>query len=184
MQSLFLVTALLLSPQDADLTTTDDPAEPNLSVTQHSGVFGGQALEYEAVAGELFLRDDEGNPEASFFYTSYSKVTEEPSLRAVTFLWNGGPGSSSVWLHMGVFGPVRVDVPSDAKDDGGAPYSVVPKEGAFLDLSDIVFIDPIGTGFSRALGEKDVKFFYGVQQDARSIARFIRQWISVNERWN
>lgn len=169
------------TPEKAEPTS----GEPFRSETLHSGRFGGVDLEYRAVAGETFLRDDEGKPVASMFSVSYLREgVEDPVARPVTFLWNGGPGSSSVWLHMGVFGPVRVDVPSDARDDGGPPYSLVANEGCFLDLSDIVFIDPVGTGYSRTLGEGKKEDYYGVTQDARSIASFIRLWLDEHGRWN
>ena len=169
---------------DADAKASSAAYEGKASVTQHSGTFGGEAMRYTALAEEWVLRDDDGQPEAAMFSVAYLRETDDPGARPVTFLWNGGPGSSSVWLHMGAFGPVRVDVPSDARDDGGPPYKLVENPGTFLDVSDIVFVDPVGTGFSRPLGEKTGKDFYGVRQDAQAMARFIRQWISQNGRWN
>ncbi|WP_332770893.1 S10 family peptidase, partial [Phenylobacterium sp.] len=98
--------------------------------------------------------------------------------------FNGGPGSGSVWLHMGAFGPKRVVVPSDAKDDAAPPYPIVDNPMSLLDVTDIVFIDPVGTGFSKALGKTEPKEFWGLTADARSVAQFIRIWLRENGRWN
>ena len=100
------------------------------------------------------------------------------------FSFNGGPGSASLWLHMGVLGPKVVKVPSDASDDGSPPYNLINNKLSPLDKADLVFIDPIGTGYSRPLGEHEGKEFWGVKQDAVVIAEFIRRWINDNKRWN
>ena len=164
-----------------------DPAipPPVVSVTRHSGNFGGVAVAYKATAGETYLKDKDGKPTASIFSTAYVKEgVTDPTSRPVAFLFNGGPGSGSVWLHMGAFGPKRVVIPSDARDDGAPPYPIVDNPASLLDVTDIVFIDPVGTGFSKALGKTDPKDFYGVSKDARSIGAFIRTWLSENGRWN
>ena len=160
-----------------------DIPPPNVSVTRHSGIFGGQRVAYTATAGETYLKDDTGEPKAAIFSTSYVKDGKDPR-RPVTFLFNGGPGSGSVWLHMGAFGPKRVAIPSDAKDDGGPPYPILDNPDSLLDVTDIVFIDPVGTGYSHALGKTDPKDYWGVTQDAKSIAQFIRLWLNENGRWN
>ena len=162
----------------------DEPA-PRSFTSRHTGTFRDKKVAYTATVGETILENDKNEQEASIWSIAYVKEgVEDPAERAVTFLWNGGPGSASLWLHMGAFGPKRVDVPSDARDDGGPPYGLLDNTGTFLDVSDIVFIDPVGTGFSRPLGKTEGKEFWGVRQDARSIARFIRQWISKTGRWN
>ena len=115
--------------------------------------------------------------------TAYVKDGGEPG-RPVTFLFNGGPGSGSLWLHMGAFGPKRVAIPSDARDDGAPPYPIVDNPDSLLDVTDIVFIDPVGTGFSHALGKTEAKDYWGVTKDAKSIAEFIRLWLGENGRWN
>src|SRR3546814_382807 len=120
---------------------------------------------------------------ASIFSVSYVKEPRDPD-RPITFLFNGGPGSGSVWLHMGAFGPKRVAIPSDGTDDGAPPYPIVDNPESLLDVTDIVFIDPVGTGFSHALGETDPKDFWGVTKDAESVAEFIRLWLNDNGRWN
>ncbi len=152
--------------------------------TSHTGKFGGQTVRYTATAGETYLKDDEGEPKASIFSIAYVKddVTD-PTMRPVTFLWNGGPGSSSVWLHMGAFGPKRVVVPSDARDDGAPPFRMENNPLTILDVTDLVFVDPVGTGYSRPLGEHEGQEFWGVSEDAQSIAEFIRAWITTNKRW-
>ena len=161
-----------------------EPA-PKTFTSWHSGEFHGTRVDYRVVAGETMLVDKDGKQEAAMFSVSYLKDgVEDLAQRPVTFLWNGGPGSSSVWLHMGVFGPLRVDVPSDARDDGGPPYRLIPNPGAFLDVSDVVFVDPVGTGFSVLRGDSKPEEFYGVQPDARAMARFIRQWLREHGRWN
>jgi carboxypeptidase C (cathepsin A) len=158
---------------------------PVVSTTRHRGTFGGETIAYRAVAGETYLKDKDGKPLAAIFSTAYIKEGEaDPTKRPVTFLFNGGPGSGSVWLHMGAFGPKRVAIPSDAKDDGAPPYPIVDNPNALLDATDIVFIDPVGTGFSRALGSKDPKDYWGVTKDAKSVAEFIRTWLNENGRWN
>ena len=161
----------------------DIPA-PVRSITKHSGTFGGTRINYRAIAGETYLKDKDGKPLASI--TSYSYIKEGPvdPKRPVTFLWNGGPGSGSLWLHMGAFGPKRVVIPSDAKDDGAPPYPIVDNAESLLDVTDLVFIDPVGTGFSRALGKTDPKDYWGVTKDAKAMAEFIRLWLNANGRWN
>lgn len=158
---------------------------PVVSVTRHSGRFNNQVVNYKAVAGETYLKDKDGKPLAAIFSTAYVKEgVTDPTSRPVTFLFNGGPGSGSLWLHMGAFGPKRVVLPSDGKDDGAPPFRLIDNAASLLDATDIVFIDPVGTGFSRALGKTDPKDYWGVSKDARSISEFIRTWLSENGRWN
>ncbi|MES2336754.1 MAG: peptidase S10 [Pseudomonadota bacterium] len=185
MRHLLLALALIAAPafaQDKPAKPEDIPP-PTVSVTRHSGTFGGQAVAYTAIAGETYLKAEDGTPRASIFSTSYIRDGND-AKRPVTFLFNGGPGSGSVWLHMGAFGPKRVAIPSDAKDDGAPPYPIVDNPDSLLDVTDIVFIDPVGTGYSHALGKTDPKDFYGVTQDAKSIAQFIRLWLNEHGRWN
>ena len=156
---------------------------PSVSVTRHKGNFGGQAISYTATTGETYLKAEDGTPRASIFSVSYVKEPRDPN-RPITFLFNGGPGSGSVWLHMGAFGPKRVAIPSDGTDDGAPPYPILDNPDSLLDVTDIVFIDPVGTGFSHALGKTDPKEFWGVTKDAESVAQFIRLWLNDNGRWN
>jgi carboxypeptidase C (cathepsin A) len=156
---------------------------PTVSVTRHTGTFGGARVAYSATAGETYLKAEDGTPKASIFSVAYVKEPRDPS-RPVTFLFNGGPGSGSVWLHMGAFGPKHVAIPSDARDDGAPPFPIVDNPDSLLDATDIVFIDPVGTGFSHALGATDPKEYWGVTADAKSVADFIRLWLNDNGRWN
>lgn len=175
-------------------TAADEPGEgaaagaippPTRFVTHHTGTFNGTQLSYTATAGETYLRDDEGEPKAAIFTFAYTKDDAgEDEVRPVTFVWNGGPGSASLWLHMGSFGPKRVVVPSDAGHAGSPPYRMVDAPETILDVTDLVFVDPVGTGFSRALGEHEGKEFWGLREDASSIAEFIRDWVTEHDRWN
>ncbi len=167
----------------------DDPPKPAAKDketavhTKHSVTVGGKVLEYEATAGLMPLTDDDGKVQARVFYTAYTKPGADPATRPLLFSFNGGPGSSSVWLHLGIFGPKRV-----ALTDGGEapppPAALVDNEATILDLADLVFIDPVGTGFSRAADEKTAnKQFHGVQEDVLSVGDFIRLYVTKNQRW-
>ncbi len=157
---------------------------PKVVVTRHSGTFGGQRIAYTATVGETYLKDKDGTPTAAIVSVAYVKEGPADPNRPVTFLFNGGPGSGSVWLQMGAFGPRRVVIP-DAADDGAPPYPIVDNEHSLLDATDLVFIDPVGTGWSKALGKTDPKEFWGVVKDAKSVAQFIRIWLNEHPgRWN
>jgi carboxypeptidase C (cathepsin A) len=161
------------------------PAPPLKFVTEHRLQSGGVDLSYTAVAEEIYLHDADGKPTASFFTISYlKKGVSKPEDRPVTFVYNGGPGSSSVWLHFGLVGPRIIDLPPDAKNPGPPPYHLKDNSATILRATDIVFVDPVGTGFSHALGEKKDKDFWGYDEDADSVADFIRTYLSVHNRWN
>ena len=155
---------------------------PQVSATQHSGTFGGQKMRYSATIAETILSAQDGTQKAAIVTTSYVKEPRDPS-RPVTFLFNGGPGSGSVWLQMGAFGPKRVAIPSDARDDGAPPYPLVDNPDSLLDVTDLVFIDPPGTGFSYLIGKTEPKEFYGVTADAKAVAQVIRRWLNDHGRW-
>ncbi|MCL6741989.1 peptidase S10 [Sphingomonas sp. RB56-2] len=185
-----LALALAAAPAMAqDKGGKDDkqaPAEkvvPQVHTTRLSGVFGGQKVNYGATIGETILSAEDGTQKAAIVTIAYVKEGRDPS-RPVTFLFNGGPGSGTVWLQMGAFGPKRVAIPSDARDDGGPPYPLLDNPDSLLDVTDLVFIDPPGTGFSRLIGKTDPKEFYGVTADAKSVAEVIRRWLNENGRWN
>ncbi|GAA5143612.1 peptidase S10 [Prosthecobacter algae] len=160
----------------------EDKSEKKTS-TDHSLVINGQKVDFTATAGMLSLKDAEGKVTADIFYIAYTKKdVADPASRPLTFSFNGGPGSSSVWMHLGLLGPKRVKL----RDDGFAvppPYQLVENEFSLLDETDLVFIDPVGTGYSRASKPDEAKNFYGVNEDARSIAEFIRLYITKNTRW-
>ena len=126
---------------------------------------------------------DESSPEASMFFVYYAKRGVRPEERPVTFLYNGGPGSSTVWLHMGAFGPKRV-VTADDTHTAAAPYQVVDNDSTLLDATDLVFIDAPATGFSRIAGKDKEKAFFGVDQDAKAFANFIQEFLARYNRWN
>ena len=155
---------------------------PQVSATQHSGTFGGQKMRYSATIAETILSAQDGTQKAAIVTTSYVKEPRDPS-RPVTFLFNGGPGSGSVWLQMGAFGPKRVAIPSDARDDGAPPYPLVDNPDSLLDVTDLVFSDPPGTGFSYLIGKTEPKEFYGVTADAKAVAQVIRRWLNDHGRW-
>jgi carboxypeptidase C (cathepsin A) len=170
-----------LAGKQAVEKTVPDPVN---FVTQHQGNFNGKNVRYTVTAGEIFLTNDQEEPTAAIWSIAYTKDIAELG-RPVTFVFNGGPGSASVWLHMGLFGPRRIKVASEADaDDGAAPYQLVPNPLSPLDITDLVFIDPVGTGFSRALGKSKDEDFWGLIPDARSVAQFIRRWITIHQRWN
>ena len=159
--------------------------EARAFISQHSGKFNGQLIQYTARAGETYLRDKNGDPKASIFTFSYIKNDlKKGEVRPVTFIWNGGPGSASLWLHMGTFGPRRISVPSDASHPGSPPFKVMDATETILDVSDLVFVDPVGTGFSKALGKHENKEFWGLNEDTLSFAEFISTWVTENGRWN
>jgi len=157
--------------------------EPQVRVTQHTGTFGGVRVPYTATIGETILTADDGTQEAVIVTTSYVKSPRDKS-RPVFFIYNGGPGSGSVWLQMGAWGPKRVAIPSDARDDGAPPYPLVDNPESLLDVADLVFIDSPGTGFSYLTQGTDKSKYYGLRQDARAVAEVIRRWINDNERWS
>lgn len=181
-----LACLLAATAHAADEKPAEKPADtpaPMVSITRHSGTFGGAKIAYTATARETYLKAEDGTPKASIFSTSYVKDGYDPT-RPVTFLFNGGPGSGSLWLHMGAFGPKRVAIPSNGTDDGAPPYPIRENPDSLLDATDIVFIDPVGTGFSKALGKTEAKSYWGVTADAKSVAEFIRIWLNENGRWN
>lgn len=159
--------------------------EAQAFASDHSLKLNGQTIKYKTVASETYLRDKKDEPTASIFSVAYVRDgVSDARQRPVTFVFNGGPGSASLWLHMGAFGPKQVITPSDARGVGAPPYTIRDNQNSLLDVTDMVFIDPVGTGYSRPLGDNDGKEFYGVNEDAESIAEFIRIWITENGRWN
>ncbi len=152
--------------------------------SRHTGAFNGSRVAYRAVVSDIRLKRDDGSPYADLFTTAYLKEDgTDAGARPVTFVFNGGPGSASIWLHMGLFGPKRVVVPSDAAYPGNPPYPLVDNELSPLDLTDLVFIDPTGTGFSRLVGDGKAEDVWGLREDARSVATLIREWMRRNDRW-
>ena len=157
----------------------------SLTETQHTITINGAEIKYKATVGNLVLKadDDEEKPRANMFFIAYEKSdVKDKAKRPILFAFNGGPGSSSVWLHMGAFGPRRIAV-GDVNEDVNPPYRLTDNPGSILDLSDLVFIDPVATGYSRpAPGHKDNEF-HGLQEDIHSVGDFIRLYVTRFGRW-
>jgi carboxypeptidase C (cathepsin A) len=154
------------------------------SVTDHTIKIGGQTIPYKATAQTILLKDDKGEPTALVYSTAYTRSdVKDLSQRPLAFLYNGGPGSSSVWLHMGSVGPRRV-ITVNAGITPPPPYKVTDNSECLLDKTDLVFVDPVGTGFSHAVGKSQDKDFWGVDQDVKSLAQFISLYVTRNNRWN
>ncbi len=153
------------------------------SVTKHDWSAGGRTIHYTATAGNLLIRDDKDKANGSIFYVAYTEDGVDAKNRPVTFFYNGGPGSATIWLHMGSLGPVRV-ITESPKATGPAPFQWVQNEYSLIDKSDLVFIDAPMTGFSRAVGKGTGKDFQGVDEDIHAFNKFITRYITVNQRWN
>jgi carboxypeptidase C (cathepsin A) len=161
----------------------DKEPKDELSETTNTVSINGAEIKYKATAGTMVIKDEEGKALVSFFFIAYTSLDNTNlSERPVTFSFNGGPGSSSVWLHMGLLGPRRVYL----KADGGLPpppFSLVNNDQSLLDQSDLVFIDPVSTGFTRTLPGEDPSKYHGVDQDLRSVGDFIRLYTTRYNRW-
>jgi carboxypeptidase C (cathepsin A) len=153
------------------------------AVTHHSIALGGKRIAYTARAGTIDLHDDSGALTARMFYVAYTADGSDLSRRPVTFCYNGGPGSSSVWLHMGSYAPVRV-VTANGQGTGPPPFQLVDNADTLLDKSDLVFVDAPNTGFSRVVGAGKPVDFMGVDQDARAFRQFIERYDTAFDRWN
>jgi carboxypeptidase C (cathepsin A) len=183
---LLLLSAVSLpaAQEKSDEKKEKEPAVDFKIQTTHTIQLGQEKLEYQATAGTLVLKkDNDTKPTARMFYVAYTRVgVNDLSGRPIMFTFNGGPGSSSVWLHLGAFGPKRVLM----KPDGlplPPPGKLVPNEFTLLGQTDLVFIDPVSTGFSRPVRGEDPKNFHGVEQDIQSVGEFIRLYCTRNDRW-
>lgn len=163
---------------------------PPTALTRHVIRIGGREIAYQAAAGTLVIDDAKGRPDAAMFYVGYTaEGVQDPSTRPLTFLFNGGPGSSSIWLHLGSIGPVRVHT-ADAEATGPAPYRWQDNPHSLLDRTDLVFVDAIGTGYSHGLpraedGDADPgRRFWGTGADIDAFARFVQRYLSEHRRWN
>jgi carboxypeptidase C (cathepsin A) len=160
------------------------PAEEKLVTTHHKARIGGHEIAYTATTGTLLLKDDDGKVRATVYMTAYTRDgVADAGRRPITFAYNGGPGSSSAWLHMGAFGPRRVVM----DEEGWAPpppYQIADNNESLLDVTDLVFIDPVSTGFSRPAPGESPASFHGVREDIESVGDFIREYLSRFERWS
>jgi carboxypeptidase C (cathepsin A) len=174
--------------QNNEQTANDKPlVEDQIVTSQHSVTINGRTLDYTAEAGTFVLHeeDEEGraSQKAKIFFVAYTlNNVEEPEKRPLTFSFNGGPGSSSVWLHMGLLGPWRVDLGQDGHLPP-PPYRLVENGYSLLDQSDLVFIDPVSTGYSRPVEGEEAKQYHEFQKDIESIAEFIRLYTTRRQRW-
>jgi len=165
-------------------STPPEAPKEETSVTDHTIKIAGQTIPYKATAGTILIKNEKDEPTASMFYIAYIRSdVKDTSQRPLAFLYNGGPGSSSTWLHMGAFGPKRI-VTTNAQETPPPPYQLEDNANCLLDAADLVFIDPVGTGFSKAVGDGKDKDFWGVDQDVKSLAQFILRYVSHNLRWN
>ena len=185
MKKKFCITSLIIVLFSVTLfSQADSVAKAEKFTTKHSIKIDNKVINYTAIAGTLILKNEKDEPVASFGYTAYIKDGEtDLSKRPLTFSYNGGPGSSSMWLHMGVMGPRRVVV-NDPAPNGPAPYKLEDNNYSILDVSDIVMVDPVGTGLSRATGKGKNTDFWGVDGDIKSVSQFIKNYVHENERWN
>lgn len=171
-------------PRDTD-KSGGDPADTALSVTHHTATCGTETFDYTVTTGRTVLPDYEGEPRADVFFVAYTRdLGDDADLgrRPVTFCYNGGPGSSSVWLHLGALGPKRVDMGPEGFPPK-PPYRLLDNEQGWLDFTDLVFIDPVGTGYSRPAEGESRSQFHGLNEDISSVGDFIRLWTTQNERW-
>jgi carboxypeptidase C (cathepsin A) len=144
----------------------------------------GKQIPYRVVTGKLQLKKNDGKARASIFHVSYERTdVKDPSTRPVMFAFNGGPGSSAVWLHIGVLGPKILKLPGDGTAAPVPPVRIVDNPLSILDVCDLVFVDPVSTGYSRAETDSKPADFHGLDEDIESVGDFIRRWISEHDRW-
>jgi carboxypeptidase C (cathepsin A) len=166
-----------------DPDTVKASVEEDAQPAKRSIPFHGRTLAYTVTPGHLTIRNDDGAPTASMFYVAYTVPSANGRPRPVTFLFNGGPGSSTMWLHMGSFGPMKVDA-SNPETIPGPPFRYGANPDTLLDVSDLVFIDAPTTGLSRAIGKAEPKDFFGVDKDLDAFSRTIQRYLTRYQRWN
>ncbi|MEA3058554.1 MAG: hypothetical protein QOF34_1369 [Sphingomonadales bacterium] len=169
--------------KDNDQDTVKATAEESAQPVRRAISFRGRTLTYTATPGTLTIRNDDGEAIASMFYTAYTMPSTNGRARPVTFLFNGGPGSSTMWLHMGSFGPMKVDA-STPETISGPPFRVSSNQDTLLDKSDLVFLDAITTGLSRPVAKGKPEDFFGVDKDLDAFSRGIQRYLTIYGRWN
>lgn len=173
-------TAQKAAPKPSDTATVKEDS----SATDHVLRINGQVIPYRATVGNVIIKNAKGEPIGLMYYTAYVRTdTHDAAQRPVAFIYNGGPGSASIWLHMGAFGPRRVAT-KDAAYTPPPPYQLTDNANSLLDRTDMVFIDPIGTGFSHPINKGTGKDFWGVDQDISSIAQLVNRYVTRSGRWN
>jgi carboxypeptidase C (cathepsin A) len=153
------------------------------AVSEHALTLAGKEYPYTARAGTIVLENDKNQPTCRMFFTAFTLDGVDPSSRPVTFFYNGGPGSSTIWLRMGSFAPMRVQIP-DAATSLNAPFDLVPNQYSLLDRTDMVFVDAPDTGFSRIVGAGKPDDFFGVDQDMHAFSQFVSRYVTTYDRWN
>ena len=184
LKKLLLLTALLLVTGGAAAQETESAAPASRWESSHSIEMNGETVEYDAVVANTTLTNGDGEAAGKLFYTAYFRTNGAPAQeRPLIFAYNGGPGSASFWLHMGIMGPRRVVTP-EVGPQGAPPYPLEDNAYTLLDMADIVMVDPIGTGFSHPIGDTEGSYYWGIDEDARSLAQFVRRFLSEYDRWN
>ena len=164
-------------PPVSSSSQSDSQPHSRSFVTTHTGTFGGTSITYVATAADTFLTDSHGSPTAALFSFTYSRQgVKDLSKRPVLFIFNGGPGSASLWIHMGALGPRRIAADDPAHPTTVGPFHTIDNTMSPLDIADLVFIDPVGTGFSHVVSGGKPEEFYGVNEDAKATADFIIAW--------
>ena len=171
--------------EDETKSTADKvELKDELVITEHEVTVNGQVLQYSVTTGTLVMKEEDGKAKASIFFIAYTKSgVNDISQRPLTISFNGGPGSSSVWLHLGLLGPRRV-LSGDVNTLQRPPYRLVDNEHTLLTETDLVFIDPVSTGYSRAAEKDKAKEFHGLEKDIESVGEFIRLYVTRYKRWN
>jgi carboxypeptidase C (cathepsin A) len=168
--------------QDKEKKEEKPIPEPKVWTSKHQIKLGGKGIDYEATTGTLMMKNEKDEPIALFGFTAYVRQGQDARTRPIVFAYNGGPGSASAWLHMGILGPRRA-VLEDLASNTRGPFKLVDNEYSFLDRADLVLIDPVGTGFSRPVGKAEGKQFWGVDNDIRSVSDFIVRYLGEYSRW-
>lgn len=171
-------------PAEPPAREAKETPAPAPVVKESSVEIGGKKIPYKVTTAKLQLKQDDGKARASIFHVSYERTdVKDPASRPVMFAFNGGPGSSAVWLHIGVLGPKIVHLPGDGTQAPEPPARVKDNPLSILDVCDLVFVDPVSTGYSRAENDAKPAEFHGVNGDIESVGDFIRRWISEHDRW-
>lgn len=167
---------------DAKKDNKDKDETETLVETLHEATIGGEIIKYKATVGKLLQKSDDLKSRAAVFFTAYTREGSDPAKRPITFCFNGGPGSSSVWLHLGMLGPKYVRMPDDATSLR-PPYHLDANPHSILDVTDLVFIDPVSTGYSRPVNDVSKSDFHGYNEDIRSVGQFIHDYTTRFQRW-
>ena len=177
----FAVPLTAIAADQPEAAGADQPAAPEpkaqVYTSEHQIKLAGKIIKYTATAGTMLMKNDKDEPIALFGFTAYVNSETDPQTRPIIFAFNGGPGSASIWLHMGVLGPQRAVI-NDAGFTDNGPFKRVSNDYSILDRADLVMIDPVGTGFSKVVGKAKGEDFWGVDQDIDSVGNFIAQYVS------